>query len=129
MSQVSTLLPAGTCLDFFRAQGSAFPLFSFLQSSILHRFLQNHALALSACRFARKSPLSDSNRRPRPQKLCGLLLDHRGRHSNCDVLWYNITPINSQVKTSRRLTISMSYIRRTFALSAHSHPCPEYTHT
>ena len=47
----------------------------------LRRFSPTRALALSACRFVRKSPLWDSNRRPRPQWLRGLLMDHWGRRT------------------------------------------------
>ena len=45
-SQVSYLLPPGTCLRFHRAQGSAFPLLV-----DFHRMLLTHALALSANLF------------------------------------------------------------------------------
>ena len=51
-SQVSSL-PPGTCLHFYRAQASAFPLFV-----DFHRMVLTHALVLSANHFfyARKSP-------------------------------------------------------------------------
>ena len=44
--QVSSLLPPGTCLHFYRAWGSAFPL-----RVDFHRMLLTHALALSAYQF------------------------------------------------------------------------------
>ena len=60
-------------------KGFSIPAFTFLCSSILIEFRISpiHALALSACRFVRKSPL-DSNLRPRPQYFTWLTIGPPG---------------------------------------------------
>ena len=71
-SHVSSLLLSGTCLHFYLAQGSAFPLFSFVMFVDFHRNLVSHARALSASQYdgtqeksayvrARRCPREDSN--------------------------------------------------------------------
>ena len=89
-SQVSCLLPPGTCLRFCCAQGSAFPLFNFSCSSIISsQFSLTHVLALFTSHFLREKKSlrarvcirCDLNPRPSPQ-------------------WERYSPINTNINNT-----------------------------